>query len=717
VGSLSSSFRQLNIPLAAFMEREELLAAFLSHPDLHPAAQSAGLFEDREWEKWTFPKGCIIILVGAPPCTSVSVAGKGLASKDPTSLHLSHHIEIAEFFCADFVLLENVPQLVRGDAEHGLYSNLLAITHAAGFAVLDLLFLRDSCFGGSTQRERIFLLLESSRAAALLRAWVTPDLARFHREPSPLSSILMDISQLPDSVHLPGTFHNRDFLQDSLDADDSPSRAMRIGSLEWESPFLCVGSLVMLKPPHSHTGWNRWRVMDLTPTHLRVMRAQRSRPDSRWITSSEVRSTLEQRIPVYSALRPGVTIRHWGEPPLGNTFAVLRPGPVVTTLAPLEAWRAQGLTDDHAAALLEVGGTSAQLSAAAGNSIAKCSADLVAGLLSQRAFSLQARLTLPCPQDAWQCALESVPTDSLRVVLIPFKLGTPPCFFVSPVGPHVIAALVPAQGRGHGAAHRIANGLAAAVFGDKLVSFLAGRLEGSSTLVFALPISADQLPQTLWIPQSNLPSCLQLWCSLTANAVITLLPPPPLTVTNLSDPLGVSAALWQQAQLTAVSQVAYTGRSKAVEASARSVVPTGQSEGWLLNQRHLIELTNQQLRQDIVKLAESADVEPSITTSLLSWADAIVPVPWAEIPPGLHTELDEYTDSSLALLLIPEPCPPHHTSWLPRLQQPAWVKGFNPTRIEHLLTKEALLRIQAWVTEQLRYLNYLHLGRTPQTIR
>jgi hypothetical protein len=515
----------------------------------------------------------------------------------------------------------------------------------------------------------------------------------------------MDTSQLPDSVHLPGTFHDRDFLQDSLDADDSPSRAMRIGSLEWESPVICVGSLVMLKPPHSHTGWNRWRVMDMTPSHMRVMRAQRSRPDSRWITSSEVRSTLEQRIPVYSALRPGVTIRHWGEPPIGNTFAVLRPGHVVTTLAPLEAWRAQGLTDDHATAFLEVGGTQAQLSAAAGNSIAKCSAEVVARLLSQRAFGLQARLTLPGPHDAWQCALDSVPTGSLRVVLIPFRLGTPPRFFVSPIGPHVIAALVPTQGRGHDAAHRIANGLAAAVFKDKLVSFLAGRLEASSTLVFALPISADRLPQTLWIQQSDLPSCLQLWCSLTANAVISLLPPPPLTVTGPSDPLRVNTALWQQAQLTAVSQVAYSGRSKAVEASAKSVLPTGKSEGWLLKQRHLIELTNQQLKQDIVKLAESADAEPSIAASLLSWADAIIPVPWAEIPLGLHADLDDYTDSSLALLLIPEPCPPHHTSWLPRQQQPALVEGFNPTRIEHILTKEALLRIQAWVKEQLRYLN------------
>jgi site-specific DNA-cytosine methylase len=126
VGVLSLAFKQHNIPLAAFLEREALLSAFLSHPDSHPAALSAGLFEDRKWESWILPKEAILVVAGGPSCTSIAAPGKRLAGQDPSSRHLAHTLEVAAFFKADFILLENVPDLIKQDSSHGLFSALKA---------------------------------------------------------------------------------------------------------------------------------------------------------------------------------------------------------------------------------------------------------------------------------------------------------------------------------------------------------------------------------------------------------------------------------------------------------------------------------------------------------------------------------------------------------------------------------------------------------------
>ena len=149
VGVLSLSFRQQGIPLVAFLERETLFSAFLSHPTLHPAAQGAGLFEDRLWEQWQLPPNAVVIVAGGPSCTSIAAPGKRLAGRDPSSSHLAETLEVAAFCKADFVLLENVPNLVLEDRSHGLFSALKTQARDLSYWLADPLFLRDSGLGVS----------------------------------------------------------------------------------------------------------------------------------------------------------------------------------------------------------------------------------------------------------------------------------------------------------------------------------------------------------------------------------------------------------------------------------------------------------------------------------------------------------------------------------------------------------------------------------------
>ena len=164
----------------------------------------------------------------------------------------------------------------------------------------------------------------------------------------------------------------------------------------------------------------------------------------------------------------------------------------------------------------------------------------------------------------------------------------------------------------------------------------------------------------------------------------------------------VDPGLWQRAQLTAITQVSCTGRSDAVQSAALTLQPTGKSEAWLLQQRHQIELDNTQLKTDL--MSEAKQASGLVAGALQGWADCVKPVPWSEIPTGLHRELDGCDNAKLALIPFPDPCPPHDTAWLPRASQPLEVQGFNPTSLSDLLTPEAGQLIEQWMLTQLTFL-------------
>ena len=140
VASLSTSFMDAGHSLFAFCEANPLLHSLLSliHPDSLTSLKS----ELGEWKDWIMPTDGVVWLIGGPSCNSLSTAGKQLAQNDPNSRYRRDHIAIAAACGALLILLENVPFLVEGDGEHGLYSHLLQQAAALGYTLSQMWFVR-----------------------------------------------------------------------------------------------------------------------------------------------------------------------------------------------------------------------------------------------------------------------------------------------------------------------------------------------------------------------------------------------------------------------------------------------------------------------------------------------------------------------------------------------------------------------------------------------
>ena len=154
VASLSQAFEEQGIRPAAFSEIDTGLLQRLKNK--HRKALFTGDFNSLEWRSWTFNKGAIIIVVGGPPCTALSSAGKRLMQWDKASDGILQTLELAHFFGAHLVVVENVPELVTEDWKHGLLSAAICFAGEHHLECVAMLSLRDSEFGGFTQRLRAF---------------------------------------------------------------------------------------------------------------------------------------------------------------------------------------------------------------------------------------------------------------------------------------------------------------------------------------------------------------------------------------------------------------------------------------------------------------------------------------------------------------------------------------------------------------------------------
>ena len=110
---------------------------------------------------------------------------------------------------------------------------------------------------------------------------------------------------------------------------------------------------------------------------------------------------------------------------------------------------------------------------------------------------------------------------------------------------------------------------------------------------------------------------------------------------------------------------------------------------------------------DLLKSAiriEATKCKPKVVASVIAWADCVNPIPWSELPAGIHSELDQYDNPALASIDFPVPCPVAVTSHLPRLPAQVAPDGFSPCCIQDLLTIEAIHSIRKWVHTQLEFL-------------
>ena len=313
VASLSTSFMDAGHSLFAFCEANPLLHSLLSL--LHPDSLTALKSEAGEWKDWVMPTTGVTWLIGGPSCTSLSTAGKQLAQNDPNSRYLRDHIAIAATCGALLILLENVPFLVEGDEEHGLYSRLLQQAAALGYTLSQTWFVRDNEVGGHTQRRRVFLVWEKTGVALQCGDW--PQVQPPVSVSATILSALVDPDKVPAACWLQ--------CQISLDMTVQVAKdvATRCGSVTRKGDLsdLRVGDLVSLK--QSRGGRNKWRVMPFKHgSKIELRRADRKQPSFALVLPTDVTHTHSEKIPVYHPMGIGVGLRSWGEPPLKSGFAV-----------------------------------------------------------------------------------------------------------------------------------------------------------------------------------------------------------------------------------------------------------------------------------------------------------------------------------------------------------------------------------------------------------
>ena len=733
IGSLSSSCSRLGWNVVALCEKEDLLLRVLAR--LHPDAQLAGSFESAQWKLWDIPAEALVIVVGGPSCVSLSKAGKQGFASDPSSKHISNTLRVAAFFKASFVVIENVPELLELDSIHGLRSAALA--EAASFGLLSVghQLLRDSEVGGFTQRRRFFDFFESTSVSARLPPWQPLSLPT--SLPADLPSILLHEDDLDLGTLLQvrceqagsAIFKPSSALAShlSVPAVADPYRSLRVGTLFWQPDRLALGAHIALVqhlvPSSFRTTPNRWVILDFGSSscpRLLVRSANSAHPTTGWVSYTALSCFLQTRIPVYSADRPAVTLRHYGDPPLGNSFALLRgtsPDVFVTSLAPLEMWRAHGLSDHLAQTVLAEGGLISDLGKIAGNCVTVASSDAMIGLLGSRVDSLRAlthsspvATLLPVvpewvPPSGWSDLFglrESHSSlEDVLVVLIPVVLDPSPVFLVKSNA--VIAQPIRALDRGHSTALVVARKLASSTFREGLVVVLSARLDHPcfrDVLVFALPLPSCEPSAAPWLSRDSLSPETKFWCASVSVAMLLLRPPPTSSTDTALESPGLRA--WQSAQQSQLTSVARSGKSLKVRRVLSKSTPSGASLSWLNSKRQLILGANQLLR--VALLAEARLCTLSVKRSLVEWSDRVAEVPWSELPAELQPELDTFSDSELLLLPFPTPCPVADTDWLPLQSQQLPPPGFNPLSIADLLMPAALAQIEVWVETQLLFL-------------
>ena len=100
------------------------------------------------------------LVIGGPPCTPFSLAGRQLGGEDERSEHLLMMLQVAIELRAPYIVVENVAPLVELDNTHGMFSYMNYMYGGAGFRLGAKQVVRDSECGGRSVRKRCFLLYE-----------------------------------------------------------------------------------------------------------------------------------------------------------------------------------------------------------------------------------------------------------------------------------------------------------------------------------------------------------------------------------------------------------------------------------------------------------------------------------------------------------------------------------------------------------------------------
>ena len=370
---------QAHVPVleSAWVENAHAATALLAAT--YAGAKCCKDFYSYSWTGWKFSHD--LVITGGPSCCPFSISGKRRRQHDGRSSQGMDTAAMAVHLGATVLIIENVSLFLKEDYLHHLVSEMDDYLLSHGFVRSGSWMLTDSALGGSSGRERVFLVWEKADMASLLPSWPQPPAAQ-------CPSALLTHLEAVDSVgHLAVRGQSELVLDGSWPHD--PLQALRIGSIWLRGPERCwmLGEALKLRGDH-----RVWRIIETTKWKLRLIFDSRSQPAFMWITKERVSFSQRHWIewPVHSIHGVARAIRHTAFAP-GDLYLDDRScHSIVRPLSGEEKWRVMELSQKKASKLNDLG-LCEEKSPLAGNSITGRMAATVAEAVGQRIAVFQRR--------------------------------------------------------------------------------------------------------------------------------------------------------------------------------------------------------------------------------------------------------------------------------------------------------------------------------------
>ena len=167
MSSFSDGFTlQAHVPVCeiAWIENAPAAAALLTAT--YVGARCCSDFYNYSWTNWKFNHD--LIVTGGPSCCPFSIAGKRLRQHDHRSTQGMDTAALAVHLGATVLIIENGSAFLHEDHLHKLVSELEDYLHGHGFVLVTKWVLMDTELGGSSGRERVFLVWETVEMASML---------------------------------------------------------------------------------------------------------------------------------------------------------------------------------------------------------------------------------------------------------------------------------------------------------------------------------------------------------------------------------------------------------------------------------------------------------------------------------------------------------------------------------------------------------------------
>ena len=390
VGSMSLAIQQGGVPTVAACDTNEDARAIFK--ERHPGSlMFNSLAEMTEWARQRTKPSRRVIVVGGPPCTALSEAGKQRFDADASTDLLAEMMEYAAVVQADLVILENVVQLVDHPKGEALRTRIMQKAQEAHLTLTEVMRLLDAEVGGNSQRRRVFLWFASTWLRDMLGQW--PSMAHDRSKPGCIEDALRADRDVDESVSVldAGTLQLRVprpeitdphrpvieghmYVHPRLEAGDTVTMRYtgKAGVVTSSTGDTCqieleedrqarrtiqvtvtqIASVTARRAAERLRGGQYikirgssdiWKVMSVAAQIVQLRRSDRENPSSRRVEPDSITDWIMEREPVYSRRSVGIGLRRFGEPVQHNSFLILCAVLGVRRLYGDEMWRLHGL--------------------------------------------------------------------------------------------------------------------------------------------------------------------------------------------------------------------------------------------------------------------------------------------------------------------------------------------------------------------------------------